>query len=78
MKKDSRTLTMMSSNGRGKASVVSSPGMGSKSVHRRDSAKEHSELERSGEQGNIRLLKCIHLHFCVIGNTMLHCAEYTL
>jgi hypothetical protein len=56
MKKDSRTLTMMSSNGRGKTSVVSlssSPGsVGARqSVHRRDSAREHSEVERSGEQG---------------------------
>ncbi|CAI8018467.1 hypothetical protein GBAR_LOCUS11208, partial [Geodia barretti] len=46
MKKDSRTLTMMSSNGRGKTSVGAR-----QSVHRRDSAREHSEVERSREQG---------------------------
>ena len=50
------SLSLFVANGRGKTSVVSlssSPGsVGARqSVHRRDSAREHSEVERSGEQG---------------------------
>ena len=32
---------------------MSSPGVGSKSIHRRDSGREHIDLEHSGEQGTI-------------------------